>query len=467
MALAAIRETFSDCQVYGYKIFVRLAGANAKKICETFAAEVDHAENWFCLQAAENTDPYYNAKKYLGHLSWTQSAPAQAVTEFEPGTVLLLERRDMAAEAQKIPAPKTGHRLIAYTDTGAGCTLYYDVDEGCRVFTAIKADAAEDVYQSIADKIAYSVHRQYETRKNPQISAESLRRSFADSYNCKSSLLSAMAVKCRVQALGLSWRDDAMEQNSREYARAVLSESACSRLAYAEHRRWCAALLCSGIKTLPPAEYPLLPKSSTNSSGTMLLQNGEKKHIYLVQNAEKEKRPYGWRTAQDWVERAREQAPLPKQLDEFSRAGAALAEVYNAYVPQAIENLKGDRLLLQVCVQRAIPALEAEVGRQLMQLLQELDAALDAVLAAPQPQTLAGWEQIQEELTELLEIQQKDVPRCGICLETLKDIQKDIFPLAYTVRPVDPKQMDWAIVSSFPFEFEKKQEKEKEYVLKR
>lgn len=461
MAAAAIREVYRDCQVYGYKILVRVAGAEAKAVCDAFAAETDRAENWFLLQTAEGeTTPNYNAKKYLGELSWTTQTLQQAVRDFDPGTVLLLGRRNRAAEAEALPAPEKGTRLVAYTDPAPGCTLFHAVTGQGIVLAAIKPELPQDFYSAEAEAIARGVHALYERIKNPQVSQEFIERTFQDAYNRRSSFRSALAVKCRVQALGLSWNEENLAQTCSDYLQEIQKPGRRAALAYAEHRRWCADMLCSGVKTLRPEEHRLLPGGVTNSSGTMLLQNGVKKHIYLVHNSEGEKRPNGWRTAQEWAKRVEGKEEIPvRQLDPFSRAGVAMVEVYQDYRPQARESLTEDRQLLRACAKRLGAELTQEQAAQLKRCVQGLEAALDALLCAQaQPDTVAAWEQAQEALTCLLE-RWKEVPHSARCMDTLQDIRRDIFPLAYTANPVDPKLADLAIVSSFPMrvQYQKKE----------
>lgn len=461
MAAAAIREVYRDCQVYGYKILVRVAGAEAKAVCDAFTAETDRAENWFLLQTAEGeTTPNYNAKKYLGELSWTTQTLQQAVRDFDPGTVLLLGRRNRAAEAEALPAPEKGTRLVAYTDPAPGCTLFHAVTGQGIVLAAIKPELPQDFYSAEAEAIARGVHALYERIKNPQVSQEFIERTFQDAYNRRSSFRSALAVKCRVQALGLSWNEENLAQTCSDYLQEIQKPGRRAALAYAEHRRWCADMLCSGVKTLRPEEHRLLPGGVTNSSGTMLLQNGVKKHIYLVHNSEGEKRPNGWRTAQEWAKRVEGKEEIPvRQLDPFSRAGVAMVEVYQDYRPQARESLTEDRQLLRACAKRLGAELTQEQAAQLKRCVQGLEAALDALLCAQaQPDTVAAWEQAQEALTCLLE-RWKEVPHSARCMDTLQDIRRDIFPLAYTANPVDPKLADLAIVSSFPMrvQYQKKE----------
>lgn len=461
MAAAAIREVYRDCQVYGYKILVRVAGAEAKAVCDAFAAETDRAEDWFLLQTAEGeTTPNYDAKKYLGELSWTTQTLQQAVRDFDPGTVLLLGRRDRAAEAEALPAPEKGTRLVAYTDPAPGCTLFHAVTGKGIVLAAIKPELPQDFYSAEAEAIARGVHELYERIKNPQVSQEFIERTFQDAYNRRSSFRSALAVKCRVQALGLSWEEEKLAETRDDYLKELHKPGRCAALAYAEHRRWCADMLCDGVKTLMPEEHRLLPGGVTNSSGTMLLQNGVKKHIYLVHNSEGEKRPNGWRTAQEWVKRTEGKEEIPvRQLDPFSRAGVAMVEVYQDYRPQARESLTEDCQLLRACAKRLGAELTQEQTAQLKRCVQGLEAALDALLCAQaQPDTVAAWEQAQEALTCLLE-RWKEVPHSARCMDTLQDIRRDIFPLAYTASPVDPKLADLAIVSSFPMrvQYQKKE----------
>lgn len=367
MAAAAIREVYRDCQVYGYKILVRVAGAEAKAVCDAFTAETDRAENWFLLQTAEGeTTPNYNTKKYLGELSWTTQTLQQAVRDFDPGTVLLLGRRNRAAEAEALPAPEKGTRLVAYTDPAPGCTLFHAVTGQGIVLAAIKPELPQDFYSAEAEAIARGVHALYERIKNPQVSQEFIERTFQDAYNRRSSFRSALAVKCRVQALGLSWNEEDLAQTCSDYLQEIQKPGRRAALAYAEHRRWCADMLCSGVKTLRPEEHRLLPGGVTNSSGTMLLQNGVKKHIYLVHNSEGEKRPNGWRTAQEWVKRTEGKEEIPvRQLDPFSRAGVAMVEVYQDYRPQARESLTEDRQLLRACAKRLGAELTQEQATQL------------------------------------------------------------------------------------------------------
>lgn len=461
MAAAAIREVYRDCQVYGYKILVRVAGAEAKAVCDAFTAETDRAENWFLLQTAEGeTTPNYNTKKYLGELSWTTQTLQQAVRDFDPGTVLLLGRRNRAAEAEALPAPEKGTRLVAYTDPAPGCTLFHAVTGQGIVLAAIKPELPQDFYSAEAEAIARGVHALYERIKNPQVSQEFIERTFQDAYNRRSSFRSALAVKCRVQALGLFWNEEDLAQTCSDYLQEIQKPGRRAALAYAEHRRWCADMLCSGVKTLRPEEHRLLPGGVTNSSGTMLLQNGVKKHIYLVHNSEGEKRPNGWRTAQEWAKRVEGKEEIPvRQLDPFSRAGVAMVEVYQDYRPQARESLTEDRQLLRACAKRLGAELTQEQAAQLKRCVQGLEAALDALLCAQaQPDTVAAWEQAQEALTCLLE-RWKEVPHSARCMDTLQDIRRDIFPLAYTASPVDPKLADLAIVSSFPMrvQYQKKE----------
>lgn len=461
MAAAAIREVYRDCQVYGYKILVRVAGAEAKAVCDAFTAETDRAENWFLLQTAEGeTTPNYNTKKYLGELSWTTQTLQQAVRDFDPGTVLLLGRRNRAAEAEALPAPEKGTRLVAYTDPAPGCTLFHAVTGQGIVLAAIKPELPQDFYSAEAEAIARGVHALYERIKNPQVSQEFIERTFQDAYNRRSSFRSALAVKCRVQALGLSWNEEDLAQTCSDYLQEIQKPGRRAALAYAEHRRWCADMLCDGVKTLMPEEHRLLPGGVTNSSGTMLLQNGVKKHIYLVHNSEGEKRPNGWRTAQEWVKRTEGKEEIPvRQLDPFSRAGVAMVEVYQDYRPQARESLTEDCQLLRACAKRLAAELTQEQTAQLKRCVQGLEAALDALLCAQaQPDTVAAWEQAQEALTCLLE-RWKEVPHSARCMDTLQDIRRDIFPLAYTASPVDPKLADLAIVSSFPMrvQYQKKE----------
>lgn len=461
MAAAAIREVYTDCLVYGYKIFVRVAGNDAREICGAFASATDHAEDWFLLQTAEGaTNPDYNTKKYLGELSWTTQEFQQAVRDFDPGTVLLLGRRNRAAEAQTIPAPEKGSRLVAYTDTTPGCTLFHTVTGGGVVLAAIKPELPQDFYSAEAQIIAKGVHELYERMKNPQATQAYIDRTFRDAYNRKSSLRSALAVKCRVQALGLCWKEEDLAQTGSDYLREIQKPGRCAALAYAEHRRWCADMLCSGVKTLVPEEYCLLPGGVTNSSGTMLLQNGEKKHIYLVQNSENEKRPNGWQTAQEWVKRAEEQKEPPvRLLDAFSRAGIAMARIYQACRAQAAANLPENRQLLRIYAKRFAAALTPEQTAQLELRVRELEAALDTVCTRADPGAVAVWEQAQEELTRLFETEPKN-PQGVRCLEVLQDIRKDVFPLAYTANPVDPKLADRVIVGSFPLKVRHKKKKE-------
>ena len=462
MAAAAIREVYRDCQVYGYKILVRVAGAEAKAVCDAFAAETDRAENWFLLQTAEGkTDPNYDAKKYLGELSWTTQTLQQAVRDFDPGTVLLLGRRNRAAEAEALPAPEKGTRLVAYTDPAPGCTLFHAVTGQGIVLAAIKPELPQDFYSAEAEAIARGVHEMYERIKNPQVSQEFIERTFQDAYNRRSSFRSALAVKCRVQALGLSWEEEKLAETRDDYLKELHKPGRCAALAYAEHRRWCADMLCDGVKTLRPEEHRLLPGGVTNSSGTMLLQNGVKKHIYLVHNSEGEKRPNGWRTAQEWVKRTEGKEEIPvRQLDPFSRAGVAMVEVYQDYRPQARESLTEDRQLLRACAKRLGAELTQEQAAQLKRCVQGLEAALDALLCAQaQPDTVAAWEQAQEALTCLLE-RWKEVPHSARCMDTLQDIRRDVFPLAYTANPVDPKLADLVIVGNFPLKVQHKKKKE-------
>lgn len=462
MAAAAIREVYRDCQVYGYKILVRVAGAEAKAVCDAFTAETDRAENWFLLQTAEGeTTPNYNAKKYLGELSWTTQTLQQAVRDFDPGTVLLLGRRNRAAEAEALPAPEKGTRLVAYTDPAPGCTLFHAVTGQGIVLAAIKPELPQDFYSAEAEAIARGVHALYERIKNPQVSQEFIERTFQDAYNRRSSFRSALAVKCRVQALGLSWNEENLAQTCSDYLQEIQKPGRRAALAYAEHRRWCADMLCSGVKTLRPEEHRLLPGGVTNSSGTILLQNGVKKHIYLVHNSEGEKRPNGWRTAQEWAKRVEGKEEIPvRQLDPFSRAGVAMVEVYQDYRPQARESLTEDRQLLRACAKRLGAELTQEQAAQLKRCVQGLEAALDALLCAQaQPDTVAAWEQAQEALTCLLE-RWKEVPHSARCMDTLQDIRRDIFPLAYTANPVDPKLADLVIVGNFPLKVQHKKKKE-------
>lgn len=462
MAAAAIREVYRDCQVYGYKILVRVAGAEAKAVCDAFTAETDRAENWFLLQTAEGeTTPNYNAKKYLGELSWTTQTLQQAVRDFDPGTVLLLGRRNRAAEAEALPAPEKGTRLVAYTDPAPGCTLFHAVTGQGIVLAAIKPELPQDFYSAEAEAIARGVHALYERIKNPQVSQEFIERTFQDAYNRRSSFRSALAVKCRVQALGLSWNEENLAQTCSDYLQEIPKPGRRAALAYAEHRRWCADMLCSGVKTLRPEEHRLLPGGVTNSSGTMLLQNGVKKHIYLVHNSEGEKRPNGWRTAQEWAKRVEGKEEIPvRQLDPFSRAGVAMVEVYQDYRPQARESLTEDRQLLRACAKRLGAELTQEQAAQLKRCVQGLEAALDALLCAQaQPDTVAAWEQAQEALTCLLE-RWKEVPHSARCMDTLQDIRRDVFPLAYTANPVDPKLADLVIVGNFPLKVQHKKKKE-------
>lgn len=461
MAAAAIREVYTDCLVYDYKIFVRVAGNDAQEICHAFASGIDHAEDWFLLQTAEGeTTPGYNTKKYLGELSWTTQALQQAVRDFDPGTVLLLGRRDRAAEAETIPAPETGTRLVAYTDTAPGCTLFHAVTGRGIVLAAIKPELPQSFYSAEAEIIARGVHELYEKMKNPQAAQAYIDRTFQDAYNRKSSFRSALAVKCRVQALGLSWNEENLAQTCSDYLQELQKPGRRAALAYAEHRRWCADMLCSGVKTLRPEEYRLLPGGVTNSSGTMLLQNGEKKHIYLVQNSENERRPNGWQTAQEWVERAKEKnGPPARQLDAFSRAGAEMARVYQDCRAQAAANLPEDRQLLRTYAKRLAAALTPEQAAQLELRVRELEAALDAVCAQADPGTAAAWEQAQEALTRLLETEQKKTHSVR-CLDALQDIRRDVFPLAYTANPVDPKLADLVIVGNFPLKVQHKKKKE-------
>lgn len=462
MAAAAIREVYRDCQVYGYKILVRVAGAEAKAVCDAFTAETDRAENWFLLQTAEGeTTPNYNTKKYLGELSWTTQTLQQAVRDFDPGTVLLLGRRNRAAEAEALPAPEKGTRLVAYTDPAPGCTLFHAVTGQGIVLAAIKPELPQDFYSAEAEAIARGVHELYERIKNPQVSQEFIERTFQDAYNRRSSFRSALAVKCRVQALGLSWEEEKLAETRDDYLKELHKPGRCAALAYAEHRRWCADMLCDGVKTLMPEEHRLLPGGVTNSSGTMLLQNGEKKHIYLVQNSENEKRPNGWRTAQEWAKRVEGKEEIPvRQLDPFSRAGVAMVEVYQDYRPQARESLTEDRQLLRACAKRLGAELTQEQAAQLKRCVQGLEAALDALLCAQaQPDTVAAWEQAQEALTCLLE-RWKEVPHSARCMDTLQDIRRDVFPLAYTANPVDPKLADLVIVGNFPLKVQHKKKKE-------
>lgn len=462
MAAAAIREVYRDCQVYGYKILVRVAGAEAKAVCDAFTAETDRAENWFLLQTAEGeTTPNYNTKKYLGELSWTTQTLQQAVRDFDPGTVLLLGRRNRAAEAEALPAPEKGTRLVAYTDPAPGCTLFHAVTGQGIVLAAIKPELPQDFYSAEAEAIARGVHALYERIKNPQVSQEFIERTFQDAYNRRSSFRSALAVKCRVQALGLSWNEEDLAQTCSDYLQEIQKPGRRAALAYAEHRRWCADMLCSGVKTLRPEEHRLLPGGVTNSSGTMLLQNGVKKHIYLVHNSEGEKRPNGWRTAQEWVKRTEGKEEIPvRQLDPFSRAGVAMVEVYQDYRPQARESLTEDRQLLRACAKRLGAELTQEQAAQLKRCVQGLEAALDALLCAQaQPDTVAAWEQAQEALTCLLK-RWKEVPHSARCMDTLQDIRRDVFPLAYTANPVDPKLADLVIVGNFPLKVQHKKKKE-------
>lgn len=462
MAAAAIREVYTDCLVYGYKIFVRVAGNDAQEICHAFASEIDRAENWFLLQTAEGkTEPNYDAKKYLGELSWTTQNLQQAVRDFDPGTVLLLGRRDRAAEAEGLPAPEKGTRLAAYTDPAPGCTLFHAVTGRGIVLAAIKPELPQDFYSAEAETIARGVHALYERIKNPQVSQEFIERTFQDAYNRRSSFRSALAVKCRVQALGLSWNEEDLAQTCSDYLQEIQKPGRRAALAYAEHRRWCADMLCSGVKTLRPEEHRLLPGGVTNSSGTMLLQNGVKKHIYLVHNSEGEKRPNGWRTAQEWAKRVEGKEEIPvRQLDPFSRAGVAMVEVYQDYRPQARESLTEDCQLLRACAKRLGAELTQEQTAQLKRCVQGLEAALDALLCAQaQPDTVAAWEQAQEALTCLLE-RWKEVPHSARCMDTLQDIRRDIFPLAYTANPVDPKLADLVIVGNFPLKVQHKKKKE-------
>lgn len=462
MAAAAIREVYRDCQVYGYKILVRVAGAEAKAVCDAFTAETDRAENWFLLQTAEGeTTPNYNTKKYLGELSWTTQTLQQAVRDFDPGTVLLLGRRNRAAEAEALPAPEKGTRLVAYTDPAPGCTLFHAVTGQGIVLAAIKPELPQDFYSAEAEAIARGVHALYERIKNPHVSQEFIERTFQDAYNRRSSFRSALAVKCRVQALGLSWEEEKLAETRDKYLKELHKPGRCAALAYAEHRRWCADMLCSGVKTLRPEEHRLLPGGVTNSSGTMLLQNGVKKHIYLVHNSEGEKRPNGWRTAQEWAKRVEGKEEIPvRQLDPFSRAGVAMVEVYQDYRPQARESLTEDRQLLRACAKRLGAELTQEQAAQLKRCVQGLEAALDALLCAQaQPDTVAAWEQAQEALTCLLE-RWKEVPHSARCMDTLQDIRRDVFPLAYTANPVDPKLADLVIVGNFPLKGQHKKKKE-------
>lgn len=462
MAAAAIREVYTDCLVYGYKIFVRVAGNDAQEICHAFASEIDRAEDWFLLQTAEGeTTPNYDAKKYLGELSWTTQTLQQAVRDFDPGTVLLLGRRNRAAEAEALPAPEKGTRLVAYTDPAPGCTLFHAVTGQGIVLAAIKPELPQDFYSAEAEAIARGVHALYEKMKNPQAAQAYIDRTFQDAYNRRSSFRSALAVKCRVQALGLSWNEEDLAQTCSDYLQEIQKPGRRAALAYAEHRRWCADMLCDGVKTLRPEEHRLLPGGVTNSSGTMLLQNGEKKHIYLVQNSENEKRPNGWRTAQEWAKRAEGKEEIPvRQLDPFSRAGVAMVEVYQDYRPQARESLTEDRQLLRACAKRLAAELTQERTAQLKRCVQGLEAALDALLCAQaQPGTVAAWEQAQEALTCLLE-RWKEVPHSARCMDTLQDIRRDVFPLAYTANPVDPKLADLVIVGNFPLKVQHKKKKE-------
>ena len=91
--------------------------------------------------------------------------------------------------------------------------------------------------------------------------------------------------------------------------------------------------------------------------------------------------------------------------------------------------------------------------------MRELEAALDAVCTQADPGTIAVWEQAQEELTRLFETEQKN-PQGVRCLETLQDIRKDVFPLAYTANPVDPKLADRVIVGNFPLKVRHTKKKE-------
>lgn len=325
---------------------------------------------------------------------------------------------------------------------------------------AIKPELPQDFYSAEAQILAKGVHELYERMKNPQAAQAYIDRTFRDAYNRKSSLRSALAVKCRVQALGLSWKEDDLAQTGSDYLQEIQKPGRCAALAYAEHRRWCADMLCSGVKTLVPEEYCLFPGGVTNSSGTMLLQNGEKRHIYLVQNSENENRPNGWRTAQEWVKRAEEQKDPPvRLLDAFSRAGIAMARIYQDCRAQAAASLPEDRQLLRTYAKRFAAALTPEPAAQLELRMRELEAALDAVCTQADPGTIAVWEQAQEELTRLFETEQKN-PQGVRCLETLQDIRKDVFPLAYTANPVDPKLADRVIVGNFPLKVRHTKKKE-------
>ena len=111
------------------------------------------------------------------------------------------------------------------------------------MLAAIKPELPQDFYSAESQILAKGVHELYERMKNPQAAQAYIDRTFRDAYNRKSSLRSALAVKCRVQALGLSWKEDDLAQTGSDYLQEIQKPGRCAALAYAEHRRWCADML--------------------------------------------------------------------------------------------------------------------------------------------------------------------------------------------------------------------------------
>lgn len=453
MLLQAVRAVFSCCHVAKYTLHVQVAAPNARALTRAFMDGIDHGETWFCYADAEGADTdYLPWTKYLGALSWTTLPCSAAAAAFEPGTVLLLSRRSAAVQARAVPAPRTGRRLVAYTDPDEGCSLFAEAD-GSLVFTAITPDFADDCFAADAKELGFGTHLAYEQQKNPAVTEAYARRMFyADPYMQQNSLDTALAVKCRMRSLGLPWHDDPA-QDAAAYTKLLANAPAQLRvLAFVEQRRWCADQLCRGVHTLPTNRCKELVEGAANGNGTKLVCRGTAYHLYLTPSAWDESRPNGWRTAEEWLARVGAGEPVPARLDPLSCAGVALADACIHYAPTAAALVRDDLHRLETAVAQLLPLLTEEEGHALHNGCAELTHRVTVLLQRPQPanEAIAACRIAVSALAELLDRLWEEHPRCARCSALLEDIRSDLFPLCYVLAPVDPKLLNEAVVRDFP-----------------
>lgn len=451
---AALNLLVRSCQVLDRPLQILVVMPGARAVVRGWCAGLYQAET--LLQTGEGAvfppcDPY----RYAAQIHWLEEVPEAVVTDRDPALdaipywVLLPGDPDTALRWAARWQPGNGPSLMAYPCL-QGKTLYAD-RRGGLTRVALCPAAPDDLFTEAASQVAYRAHALYERERDPYVTEETIRRTFAEGYNQASSLETALAVKCRLFSAGVTWQPDADAMAGAFRAALDADETLLPRLSWLEHRRWALSKLVQGARPLPPEEFSLLLDGGAQQAGTHLRRDGRLYHAYLVPSRWTP-RPTGWQTADEWAAQPLDADP-PAELDELDRAGLAL---YRLFARQA-RDCHPEPLyhLLESQCQRLTRWLDDQgqgaAAQPLRQTLQTLGQALQA-LQAPEagPETVAPFGDSLHRLEKLLQAQEGNAPYAAQTRQTAALLEEECFCLVQSRRRIDPKRLDDTLIEHLP-----------------